>query len=86
METQINNVNTVLKVKKTKVELSQAISNLTKQNDHGQYDERIALYQKEYEQYESFPVNNTITTYKASSLEVAAIMGFNKDKRFSITE
>lgn len=86
METVILKVNEKLKRKKTKIELSHAIANLTRQNDQGQYDERISLYQKELEQYDSFPVENKTAAYQASPEEVAAIMMFNNDKRFKITE
>lgn len=68
----------------TKIELQNAIRNLTRMNGHGSYTEKIADYQKKLDNY---PKSNTITTtVKYSLLEKTAIQLFCKDGRFSITE
>jgi hypothetical protein len=71
---------------KTKIELRQAIANLSRQNIGGVYNERIAAYQSELARKEAIKCNTIHTVVKHSDIEVAAIMAFNSDKRFSITE
>ena len=71
---------------KTKIQLRQAIANLSRQNIGGVYNERIAAYQSELAKKGAIKCNTTHTVVKHSDIEVAAIMAFNSDKRFSITE
>jgi len=71
---------------KTKIELRNAISNLTRQNIGGVYDERIANYKKQLAEKEITRCKTCNTVVKHSDLEVRAIMGFNSDRRFTITE
>lgn len=67
---------------KTKVELTQAIRNLKIQKDI--IEGKIIYYNMLLENY---PKTNTIrTVVKHSEEEKKAIMMFNKDKRFTITE
>ncbi|AWH84912.1 hypothetical protein HYN59_07135 [Flavobacterium album] len=85
MEIQKLKVKEKLKISaKTKIELLQAIANLMRQNIKGRYDEKILLYRQALEQYKNSPVVNVVST--SSSDEITAIMLFNKDKRFTITE
>jgi hypothetical protein len=71
---------------KTKIELRNAIANLTRQNIGGVYDERIANYRNQLAEKEATPCVTHNVLVKHSPLEVRAIMGFNSDRRFTITE
>jgi|GEM_PF-4333225 len=84
METVKPNVKNVLKLSgMTKVELRQAIDNLTRMNANGQYSERIATYKSELATLEAKPCNVIVTNVVHSPAEQQAIMMFNTDKRFS---
>jgi len=77
----------VVKILKTPIELTQAIANLSAQNTHGQHDERISLYITALEKYKNthkFAGRNE--RLRSSGTDCAAIMHFNRDTRFSITE
>lgn len=69
----------------TAIELRQAINNLSVNNANGQYDQRISDYHKQLSHIES-PMMRKGEIFSASPLEAAAIMKFNADKRFKITE
>jgi putative lipoic acid-binding regulatory protein len=85
MEIQMSKVKEKLKISgKTMTELLQAITNLTRQNSGGRYDERIRAYRQALEEYKSVPAS--IVAHKPSAGEVTAMMLFNKDRRFTITE
>jgi len=71
---------------KTKVQLRNAIANLTRENIGGMYDERIANYKKQLAEKESTPCTTFNIVVKHSDLERKAIMNFNSDRRFTITE
>ena len=85
MEIQMSKVKEKLNVSgKTMTELLQAITNLTRQNIKGRYDERILAYTHALEQRKS--TLTLMSVHKPSIGETAAIMLFNKDRRFTITE
>lgn len=72
---------------KTKIELEQAINNLSWQNESGQYTQLIAEYQDELNRRNAeLVVAPKVITVVHSELEQKAIMSFNRDRRFSITE
>jgi len=71
---------------KTKIELRQAIANLTRQNIGGVYDARIAKYQTELATLESTPCEVIKHNPAIRVAEMEAIMLFNSDPRFTITE
>lgn len=73
---------------KTLIEYRQAIDNLKRQNTEGQYTERIALLVNELVQAEQWVWANTRSERAVldQSHEMTAIMAFNSDKRFTITE
>jgi len=69
----------------TIIELKQAIKNLSDLNVNGRYNERIALYHEQISHIEKKEMKKS-ENFSAPPLEVAAIMKFNADKRFTITE
>ncbi len=71
---------------KTPIELSQAIANLSLQNTQGQYNEKIKVYSTMLEKYKSAREAITMAVHLPSQEEAAAIMHFNNDRRFIITE
>ncbi|MEL1243552.1 hypothetical protein AAEO56_04700 [Flavobacterium sp. DGU11] len=68
----------------TSAELLQAIANLTRQNTNGRYDDRISAYSQALEHRQNAAMVNAV--YKSAPEEMTAIMLFNKDRRFTITE
>lgn len=69
----------------TAIELRQAINNLSRNNANGQYNQRISDYRSQLSHVENQVVKKG-EIFSASPLEAAAIMKFNADKRFKITE
>ncbi len=69
----------------TKIELLQAIDNLSECNSNGCYDERILQY-KDQLLIKNSHVKAESEIFSASAMEFSAIRSFNADKRFKITE
>lgn len=70
---------------RTEIEIGQAIANLSRQNTHGQYDERIKAYTAMLNKCKSI-LKEKVVNYSTTFCETTAIMLFNKDRHFTITE
>lgn len=87
METSVIEVKEKLKLSsKTKIELMQAIANLKRQNTSGQFTERIKWCEEALSAKMSVVQKVNVKRLVPSAGEVMAIMHFNNDTRFTITE
>jgi len=72
------------------IEIGQAIANVTRQNTDGRYNERLMLLEIEKRDTESYwrakTQNAVVRDIAPYEVETAAIMAFNADRRFTITE
>ena len=69
---------------KTKIELQQAINNLTRMNGHGSYTKRIAEYQNQLDNYPETTTTRSTVTYTPEELKL--IPFWLKDNINEITE
>lgn len=71
---------------KTKIELKQAINNLTRMNRYGTYTDKIIQYQMQLKALEEIPNRQNATTVIHSEEDRLAIEGFCLDKRFNLKD
>lgn len=89
METVITQAIKIKKPSRSLIQVQQAIDNVARLNTNGQYDVKLMELQIELLDGQAWIKENSTTIrtrYVASPEEQRAIMSFNSDKRFTITE